>query len=142
MGSLGLVHALGWRQAARWLLGGEKQAQGMADNLIATGFETDAGLQRIEIAVERLAQGDGDTHRQDAGGFLSCGTDFIQEIFFVNRKWQLVKFFGFGQQAAARAPRRVISRVGREDAQGIGCEAEAVRPLGGRSHQRYGLGPV
>jgi hypothetical protein len=83
----------------------------MPDDLIATGFEADAGLQRIEIAVERVTQGDGDTHRQDAGGLVSFGTslwhegpphtidsaktgvkwehsteEFIQEIFFVNRK--------------------------------------------------------
>jgi hypothetical protein len=33
----------------------------MPDDLIATGFEADTSLQRIEIAVEFVAQGDGDT---------------------------------------------------------------------------------
>jgi hypothetical protein len=109
--SLGLVQARGWRQSARRLLGREKQAQGMPDDRMATGFEADAGLQRIELAVERVAQGDGDPHRQDAGGLVSCGTslgqdrpprtgdsaktggqwehspeEFIQKLFFVNRK--------------------------------------------------------
>jgi hypothetical protein len=83
----------------------------MPDDGIATGFEADAGLQRIEIAVEFVAEGDRDTHCQDAGGLVAFGTSswhggppwavnseqtgvkwehsadyFIQEIFFVNRK--------------------------------------------------------
>jgi hypothetical protein len=83
----------------------------MPDDGIATGFEADAGFQCIEIAVERVTQGDGDTHRQDAGGLIAFGTslghgrpprtvdsaktgvkwahsteDFIQKLFFVNRK--------------------------------------------------------
>jgi hypothetical protein len=83
----------------------------MPDDLIATGFEADAGLQRIEIAVECVAEDNGDTHRQDTGGLVAFGTslghdgpphtidsakmgvkwkhsaeDFIQKIFFVNRK--------------------------------------------------------
>jgi hypothetical protein len=53
--SSGLVPWLGWRWSARRLLGLEKQAQGMPDDLIATGFEADAGLKRIERAVERVA---------------------------------------------------------------------------------------
>src|SRR5262249_53745263 len=110
--SSGLVDFLGWRWLPRLLLGLEKQAQGMPDDLITTGFEADAGLQRIEIAVECVAQGDGDPHSQDAGGLVSCGTssghggppravdseqtgvkwehsteEFIQKTFFVNRKY-------------------------------------------------------
>jgi hypothetical protein len=53
--SSGRVPSLGWRQSARLLVGREKQAQGMPDDLIATGFEADAGLQRIERAVECVA---------------------------------------------------------------------------------------
>jgi hypothetical protein len=37
------------------LLGLEELAQGMADDLIAAGFEADPGLEGIEIAVELLA---------------------------------------------------------------------------------------
>jgi len=105
-----------WCWSARLLLGLEKQAQGMPDDLVATGFEADAGLQRIERAVERVAQGDGDTYRSNAGGLVSFGTslghgrpprtgdstktgvkwehaaeEFIQEICFVNRKRQHMK---------------------------------------------------
>jgi hypothetical protein len=90
----------------------------MPDDLIATGFEADAGLQRIEIAVEFVTQGDGDTHRQDAGGLVSLRTssghggppraidsgktglkwehiieEFIQKIFFVNRKTDAVSHY-------------------------------------------------
>src|SRR5512134_558446 len=110
--SSGLGQALGRRWPPRLRLGLEKQAQGMPDDLIPTGFEADARLQRIEIAVECIAQSDGDTHRQHAGGFVSCRTssghreppwaidskqtgvkwehsteDFIQKIFCVNIKW-------------------------------------------------------
>jgi hypothetical protein len=35
----------------------------MPDDCIATGFEADAGFQRIEIAVEFVAEGDRDSHR-------------------------------------------------------------------------------
>src|SRR5215467_5145579 len=72
--SSGLVQSLGRRWPPRLRLGLEKQAQGMADDLIPTGLEADARLQRIEIAVECVAQSDGDTHRQHAGGFVSCRT--------------------------------------------------------------------
>jgi len=83
----------------------------MPEDRIPTGFEADASLQRIERAVEFVAQSDGDTHRQDTGGLVAFGTslghdrppctndstkmgvkwellreEFIQEIFFVNRK--------------------------------------------------------
>jgi hypothetical protein len=83
----------------------------MPDDCVTTGFEADAGLQRIKIAVERVAESDGDTHRQDTGGLVMFGTslghdrpprmgdstetgvkwehsgeEFIQETFFVNRK--------------------------------------------------------
>jgi len=36
-------------------LGRKEEAQGMADDLIAAGFEADPGLEGIEIAVELLA---------------------------------------------------------------------------------------
>jgi hypothetical protein len=35
----------------------------MPDDFIATSFEANAGLQRIEIAVELVAEGDRNTHR-------------------------------------------------------------------------------
>jgi hypothetical protein len=53
--SSGLVQSLGRRWPPQRLLGLEKQAQGMPDDLIPTGFEADASLQRIEIAVEFVA---------------------------------------------------------------------------------------
>jgi hypothetical protein len=34
----------------------------MPDDLIPTGFEADASLQRIKRAIECVAQGDGDTY--------------------------------------------------------------------------------
>jgi hypothetical protein len=46
----------------------------MPDDLIPTGFEADASLQRIAMAVEFVAQSNGDTHRQHAGGGGACGT--------------------------------------------------------------------
>src|SRR3989475_9269986 len=109
----------------------------MPDDLIATGVEADTGVQRIERAVERVTQGDGDTHRQDAGGLVAFGTslghdrpprtvdsaktevkwehsteDFIQKTFFVNRKiGGLSHLFGLSQQSPTKSPRRIISRV-------------------------------
>jgi hypothetical protein len=40
-------------------LGFQEAAQGMADDLMATGFEADTRLEGIEIAVELLAHGNG-----------------------------------------------------------------------------------
>src|SRR5712691_3334737 len=165
--SSGLVDSLGWRRLICLLLGLEKQAQGMPDDLITTGFEADAGLKRIEIAVEVVAQGDGDPHSQDAGGLISCGTssghggppcavdseqtgvkwehsteEFIQKIFFVNRKCDVSPLSGLGQQSAARNLRSVISRLRQKDEKTIGFEAAAMRQLGGRSEQPCGLGPA
>jgi hypothetical protein len=104
----------------------------MSDDLIATGFEADAGLKRIEIAVERVAQGDGDTHRQNAGGLVSFGTslghdrppravdsaktevkwdrlteEFIQKIFFVNIKWATGQISWASVRNPQRGPRVV-----------------------------------
>src|SRR5439155_27304545 len=73
-GASGLGQARGWRRSARRLWRRKHEAQGMPEALIATGFEADAGLQRIERAVECVAHGDWDTDRQDAGGLVSFGT--------------------------------------------------------------------
>jgi len=166
--SSGLVQVRrGW-WSTRLLLGLETQAQGMPDDLMATGLEADARRQRIARAVEVVAQGDGDTHRQDAGGLVSLRTssghggppramdsektgvqweysteEFLHKIFFVNRKTDAVSHCsGLCEQSAARSPRRGRSRVCQEDAPTIGCEADAMRQLGWRSALRYGLGPV
>jgi len=55
-------------------LGFQEAAQGMADDLIATGFEADTRLEGIEIAVELLAQGNGHANGQYTGGLVSFGT--------------------------------------------------------------------
>src|SRR2546428_5837614 len=109
----------------------------MPDDLIATGFEADAGFQRIEIAVERVTQGDGDTHRQDAGGLVSFGTSlghdrppyrqgenggemgalnrgvYTKGILCKQKTGHELNLLGLGQPSAARALRRGISRMWR-----------------------------
>ncbi len=47
--------ALGRSQLPVVLLSLQELTQGMADNLIAARFETDTGLQCIEVAVECVA---------------------------------------------------------------------------------------
>src|SRR5215813_5312467 len=127
--SSGLGQWLGRRWPPRLLLRLEKQAQGMPDDLIPTGLETDARLQRIEIAVECVEQSDGDTHRQHTGGVVSCGTssghrgppgaigsmqtevkqghsreEFIQKIFFVNKKQATGKSCGPRAMISSEVP--------------------------------------
>jgi hypothetical protein len=65
-GASGLGPAWGGRRSARRLWRRKHEAQGLPEALMATGFEADAGLQRIARAVECGAQGD--------GGLVSCGT--------------------------------------------------------------------
>ena len=70
----GVAEALGWHGPSLFLLGYKKEAQGMADDLIATAFEAEAGLEGIEIAVEFLAQGNGHSDGQHTGRLVSFGT--------------------------------------------------------------------
>ena len=56
------------------LFGREELAQGLADDRIATGFEADPGLKGIEIAVEFVAQGKGNSDGQHTGGLIAFGT--------------------------------------------------------------------
>src|SRR5439155_24782322 len=70
----GLAEALGRRGPRLVLLGFQEAAQGMADDLIAAGFEADTRLEGIEIAVELLAQGNGHADGQHTGGLVSFRT--------------------------------------------------------------------
>ena len=76
-------------------------------------------------------------YRQQANGgemgALNRGV-YTKDIFCKQETGNLSNLCGLGQQSAARAPRSVISMVGWEDAQIIGCEAAAMEPLGGRSN--------
>jgi len=68
------VQALRWRRPSVALLGLEEKTHGMADDLIATGFEADTKLQSIEIAVECFAQGNGNSDGQHASGCITFRT--------------------------------------------------------------------
>ena len=63
-----------WRGPSVALVGLEEETQGMANDLIAAGFEADARLQSIEIAVEFFAQGNRNADGQHAGGFIALRT--------------------------------------------------------------------
>jgi hypothetical protein len=56
---------------------------------------------------------------------------YTKDIFCKQKTGNRPNLLGLGQPSAARALRRIISRVRREDAQRIGCEAEVMRLLGG-----------
>ena len=63
-------------------------------------------------------------------GALNRGV-YPNDIFCKQKTGNRPNLLGLGQPSAARALRRSISRVRREDAQRIGGEAEVMRRLGG-----------
>jgi hypothetical protein len=69
-----IMDALGRQQQPLMRLSRKELAQGMTDNLIAAGFEADAGLQGVEITIEFVAQHKGDADGQDTGGLISLRT--------------------------------------------------------------------
>lgn len=69
-----VMDALGRQRLPLMLLSLQELAQGMTDDRIAAGFEADAGLQGIKVAVELSAQGNGDSNGQDTGGLVSFRT--------------------------------------------------------------------
>ena len=66
---------------------------------------------------------------------------YTKDIFCKQKRSDRPNLLGLGPQSAARSPRRIVSRVGRDNAKVIGYEAEARRQLRGRRTQRDSLGP-
>jgi hypothetical protein len=81
-----VMDALGQQRLPLMLLRLKELAQGMTDDLIATGFEADAGLQCIKVAVELVAQGNGDSNGQDTGGLVSFRTSSSHSGLHVCRR--------------------------------------------------------
>src|SRR5262249_50564036 len=74
-------------------------------------------------------------------GVLNRGF-YTKDIFCKQKRSETLTLASLGRQCTARSPRQVRAKVHEEDAKTIGCEVDAMRPLGGCRKQQDDLGPA